>query len=103
MESLSLSASSILPLILPEGSGTPVKGLGESICLCLSQLQVGPLRELYKHVIASVTVSGLGAPHEMDPNVGQSLSHLSFSLFSMFFPAVLLDRNNCGSGILMVG
>jgi hypothetical protein len=60
---------------------------------------------ILKHIIASVTVPVLGAPtqhppHEMDLKSGQSLDHLSFSLFSIFVPAVLLDRNNSGSEIL---
>jgi hypothetical protein len=47
-------------------------------------------------------VSGLGVPlpHEMDPKLGSSLDLLSLRLFSIFVPAVLLDRNNSGSGIL---
>jgi hypothetical protein len=44
MGSLSLSAFSILPRIQPSGSLTSVQWLGVSICLCLSQLLVCPLR-----------------------------------------------------------
>jgi hypothetical protein len=40
----SSSASSILPLIQPQGSLASVHWLGVSICFCLSQLLVGPLR-----------------------------------------------------------
>ena len=80
-------------------------------CLHLSQLLVGPLRgqpckaPVCKHIIASILVSDLGthSPHEMDPNLGQSLDCLSLSLFSIFVPVVLLDRNNSGSEILIVG
>jgi hypothetical protein len=39
------SASSVLPQIQPQGSWTSVQWLGVSICFCLSQLLVGPLRE----------------------------------------------------------
>ena len=39
----------------------------------------------------------------MDPNLGQSLDLLSLSLFSIFVPAVLLNRDNSGSEILTVG
>jgi hypothetical protein len=44
MESLSSCPSSILPLIQPQGSSISIQWLGISICLCLSQLLVGPLR-----------------------------------------------------------
>jgi hypothetical protein len=43
MGSLSLSASSILLLIQPQGSLTSIQWLGLSIYICLSQLLVGPL------------------------------------------------------------
>jgi hypothetical protein len=68
MGSPSLSASSILPLIQPWGSLTSFLWLGVSICLCLRQLLVGPLRgqpcqvSVCKHIIASVVVLVLGAP-----------------------------------------
>jgi hypothetical protein len=38
----------------------------------------------------------------MGLKLGRSLEYLSFSLFSIYFPVVLLDRNNSGSGILKV-
>jgi hypothetical protein len=56
--SLSRSASSILALIQPYRSLTSVQWLGETICLCLSQLLVGPLKGqpcqalVCKHIIA---------------------------------------------------
>jgi hypothetical protein len=43
------------------------------------------------------------APREMDSKLSWSLDHFSFSLFSIFVPEVLLDRNNSGSEILTVG
>jgi hypothetical protein len=42
-------------------------------------------------------------PHEMNSKLGRSLDLLSFTLFSIFVPAVLLDRNNSKSQILNVG
>ena len=36
----------------------------------------------------------------MDPKLGWSLDDLSFSCYSIFIPAVVLDRNNSGSEIL---
>ena len=42
-------------------------------------------------------------PHEMDLKLYQSLDLLSLSLFSIFVPAIVLDRNNFGSEILGVG
>jgi hypothetical protein len=39
----------------------------------------------------------------MNPKLGQSLDYLSFSLFSIFVLAVLLDKNTSGSEILTVG
>jgi hypothetical protein len=39
----------------------------------------------------------------MGPNLGLSLDILSLSLFSIFVPAVLLDRNNSASEFLTVG
>jgi hypothetical protein len=39
----------------------------------------------------------------MDLKLSQSLDLLSFSLISIFVPAVLLDRNNSGSEILTMG
>ena len=55
-----------------------------------------------KHTVPSVTVSGLGSPHEMDPQLGSSLDCLSLSLFSIFVPIVLFDRNTIGSEILTI-
>jgi hypothetical protein len=68
MVSLSPSASSILLPIQPQGSPTPAQWSDASICICLSQLLVGPLRgqpcqaPVCKYIITSVIVSGLGAP-----------------------------------------
>ena len=42
--------------------------IGASICICLSQLLVGPLK-VYKHTTASVTVSGLRPPLVLYPNL----------------------------------
>jgi hypothetical protein len=86
------------------GSPTSVHWLGVNICICLSQLLVGPLKgqtywaPVCKHTIASVVLSGLGASLEMDPKLSQSLD-LSLSLFSTFVPAVSLARNNSESGL----
>jgi hypothetical protein len=67
MGSLSSSASSSLSLIQPQESLISVHWLSVSICICLSQLLVGPLggqpcqAPVCKHTITSVIVSGLGA------------------------------------------
>jgi hypothetical protein len=109
----SASASLILPLIQPLEE-LQFKWLAVSVCICLSQLQIVPLRgqpcqaPVCKHIIASVIVSGLGAlhpppAHEMEIKLGWSLDHFSFSLFSIFVSAVLLDWNNSETGILTVG
>lgn len=66
MGSLSLLASSILPLIQPQGALTSVQRLCVSICLCLTQMLVGPLKgqpcqfPVCYHIIASVRMPGLG-------------------------------------------
>jgi hypothetical protein len=39
---------------------------------------------------------------ERDPKLGWSLDLLSLSLFSIFVPAVLLDRSNSGSELFTV-
>jgi hypothetical protein len=39
----------------------------------------------------------------MDPNLGWSMDLLSLSLFSIFVPAVLLDKKKSESEILAVG
>ena len=44
----------------------------------------------------------LELPPEMDDKLGHSLDLSSLSLFSIFVPAVLLDRNNSGSEFLTV-
>jgi len=65
MGSLSLSTSSVLPLIQPYGSLVSVQWLGVYICLCLSQMLVMPLAgqscqaSVCKYIIASVIVSDL--------------------------------------------
>jgi hypothetical protein len=65
--SVSSSASSSLSLVQPQWSPASVHWLGVSICLCLSQLLVGPLggqpcsAPVYKHTLASIIVAGLGA------------------------------------------
>ena len=107
MELPSPSASSILPLIHPQESPTSVQWLGVSICVCLSQLLVGPLRgqlcqaPVCKHIIASVIVSGLGPPSlKMDPKLGQLLPFLQ-SLFNIWLCS-LFDWKNSGSEILTV-
>ena len=41
-------------------------------------------------------------PLEMDPDLGQSLKLLSLSLFSIFVPAFLLDRNSSEPEFLTV-
>lgn len=41
--------------------------------------------------------------YEMDPQLGQSLDGLFFSLCSIFVPTFLLDRNNSLSKFLNVG
>jgi hypothetical protein len=41
--------------------------------------------------------------HEIDSYLGQLLDHLSSSLFSIFVPPVVLDRNSSVSEILTVG
>jgi hypothetical protein len=59
-----------------------------------------------KHIIATVIMSNLGVKllsHKIDPKLGGSLDFLSFSLFSIFVPAVLLDRNDSGPEFLTVG
>jgi hypothetical protein len=48
-------------------------------------------------------VSDLGASPWAGSQVGLSLNRISLSLFSIFVPAVLLDRNNSGSEFLTVG
>jgi hypothetical protein len=66
--------------------------LGVNIFTCLSQLLVGPLSRQWcqdpvcKQTLASVIVSGLsGLPAKFGP----SLDRLSFSLTSIFVPAIL--------------
>jgi hypothetical protein len=55
---------------------------------------IGPV---CKHTIASVIVSGFGAPLELAPNLCLSLGLLSLRLFSIFVPAVLVDSYHSGS------
>ena len=43
------------------------------------------------------------SPTKKDSNLGWSLDCLSFSLFSIFVPAVFVDRRNSGLEILTVG
>ena len=79
-----------------------------SNCICLTQLLVQPLRgqpcqaPVCKHNKASVIMSGIGAHHGMEPNLGWSLNNLIFSLRSTFVPAFLLDGTNSGSELLKV-
>lgn len=73
--------------------------------LLLSQLLVCLLGQpcqapVCKHIIASVAVSDLGVFSYMDPKLGLSFDHFSLNLFSIFVPAVLLDRNGSGSEVL---
>ena len=57
-----------------------------------------------KHVIASVSVSGLGAPcpTQWDGSQLGPVTGLPVSFFSIFVPLVLLDRHNSESQILIV-
>ena len=61
---------------------------------------IGPF--FCEHTIASVILSGLGAPIELDPNLGLSLDLLFLRLFFSCVPAVLSDRNNSESEFLTV-
>jgi hypothetical protein len=60
--------------------------LASSIHLCICQALADPLRrQLYqapvsKHFLATTIVSGFGTVYGMNPQVGQSLNVLSFSL-----------------------
>jgi hypothetical protein len=45
----------------------------------------------------------LASPHEKDPKLSWLLDLLSYSLFSTFVFAVLLNRNNSGSGVRVFG
>jgi hypothetical protein len=47
--------------------------------------------------IASVIVSGVGHPLELDPTVGLMLNLLFLRLLSISFPVILSDNNNYGS------
>jgi hypothetical protein len=47
--------------------------------------------------IASVIVSALGLPLELDPTLGLSLDLLFLRLLSISIPVILSDRNNYGS------
>ena len=50
-----------------------------------------------EHSIASVIVSGLGPPLELDPTLGLSLNLLFLRLLSISISVILSDRNNYGS------
>ena len=69
---------SIFSLSLNSTSGW-IQWPGLSICLSVSQLLVGPLTGkpcqalVCEHTMASVIVTGLGHPHEMDPKLGWPL------------------------------
>ena len=65
-----------------------------SYLLCLSENSYAMLL-LYAH-------HSIMPPHDMDSKMSQSLDRLSLSFFSVFVPAVLLDRHNSGSEILTV-
>jgi hypothetical protein len=41
--------------------------------------------------------------HEIDPKLVGSLDHITFSLFFIFIPEILLDRNSSGSEDVTVG
>jgi hypothetical protein len=79
--------------------------------LLLSQSAVGrasqriamPGSHLYIYHSISNSVRPWCLLPQMDPKLVQSLNRNSFSLFFIFVPAVLLDRNNSGSEILTVG
>jgi hypothetical protein len=49
--------------------------------------------------IASVIVSGLGTPLELDPTLGLLLELLFLRLLSISIPVILSDRNNYGSEV----
>jgi hypothetical protein len=73
-------------LVLPLGTLCSIHCLAVSFHLCICQALAEPLRrQLYqapvsKHLLASSIVSGVETVHGMDPQVGQPLYGLSFSL-----------------------
>jgi hypothetical protein len=83
------SAPLVLSLVPPLGTLCSAQWVdAHSIHLCICQVLVEPLRrQLYqapvsKHLLASTIVSGLVTVYRMNPQVGQSLDGLSFSLCS---------------------
>jgi hypothetical protein len=84
------SAPLVLSLTPPLGTPCSVQWLAASICLYICQALAEPLRrQLYqapfsKHFLASTIVSGFddSTVYGMDPQVGQFLNSLSFSLCS---------------------
>ena len=93
-----LSAPWVLSLVPPLGTLWSVQWIIVSVHFCICQALTEPLRrQLYqgtvsKHLSASTIVSGLVTIYRMDPQVGQSLDGLSFSLCSTF----CLCISSCG-------
>jgi len=94
---LSLSPPSFLPLTFSLGSQYSIMWLAESICICLSQKLVDPLRgqpcqvPVCKHIISSSTLSCFGV-YGWDRLLRQSLDGLSFSLCSSFCPCIFFRQ-----------
>jgi hypothetical protein len=99
------SAPSVLPLTPPLGSLCSVRWLAVSLCICICQALVETLRrQLYqapvsKHFLTSTIVTACG----MDPQVGQSLDGLSFSLCSALCPCISFRQEQFWVKILEMG
>ena len=101
------SAPSFFPLALPLESPGSVRWLPVSICICIDQVLVEPLREqLYqapvsKHFLASAIVLGVG-DNRSDGFLVMVVSRWPIlqSLFQFFVPIFPLERNISGFKIL---
>jgi hypothetical protein len=88
------SAPSVLSLTPPLGALHSFHWLDVSICLCICQALAESLRRqlhqapLSKHFLSPTMVSGLVTVYGMNPQVGQPLDGLSFSLCSILCPHI---------------
>ena len=99
------SAPSVLSLTLPLRSLCSVLWLAASICICIGQALVEPLRgQLYqgpvsKNFLASAVVSVFGV-YQWNESLGGAVSEwwMAFPLvsFPLFLPAFPFDRSNSG-------
>jgi hypothetical protein len=98
-----------LSLTSPLGSPCSVQWLATRIHIFIGQDLAEPLRrQLYwapvsKHFLASAIVSGLVSACGMDPQAGQSLDGLSFSLCSTLCPCISFRQEQSLVKILEMG